>query len=710
MFKNNDKYLNRDLSWLEFNARVLDEAADRLSPLLERLKFISIFSSNLDEFYMVRVAGVSRQLHTGKIKVYKGSGYFPHELMSAIDRRVRTLTARQHRFLYGEILPALEKEGVKLSSWDSLPPALRDNMRRIFLEKIFPVLTPIGIDSFHPFPLIPNLGLELLIRLRKPGETHDRFAVMEVPSGLPRFMEVESNGRAHTFITLENLISNNLDSLFGGFELRECSAFRITRDMDFSIDEESVADLLTEIQVALQKNAKRNIVRLEIASAMKPSSRAWLLRMLGVGSETVFPCAEEINLKSFFELSGIDRPDLRNEELTPLPSIHIPRDKTIFETIREQGSFLMHHPFESFDPVVRFLDEAASDPDVLAIKQTLYRVSGNSPVVKALIRAALNGKQVSVLVELKARFDEENNINWARELDAAGAHVVYGVANLKVHCKVLLVVRRESNGIQRYMHLGTGNYNDKTARLYTDLGMFTNDRAIASDVSSLFNVITGFSTPPSWNKLLVAPFNMLDHLIFLIDREAGLSTAQNPGSIRMKVNSMIDYEVISHLYDAARKNVKIELVVRGICGINPFSLPEKYRKNISVVSIIDRFLEHSRIYRFGNNGSPEYYLGSADVMQRNLRRRIEVLFPVEKPESRAELDFILDCELNDRRKGRGLIGKGIYSRTYTGTAAFAESQSQLKIYRYYKERYKKFRAAKHDTSGMLTVFNAPKNS
>ena len=476
--------------------------------------------------------------------------------------------------------------------------------------------------------------------------------------------------------------------------------------MDFSIDEESIADLLTEMQIALQKKARRKVVRLEISSTMRRASREWLAEMLKTSTESIFSISGMLNLKDLFRLAGLKNfPELMDKPLPPLASVNLPKGSDIFRVIREKGGFLLHHPYESFSPVIRFLEEAANDPNVLAIKQTLYRVSGNSPVVKALIRAARSGKQVSVLVEIKARFDEENNINWARELANAGAHVVYGIAGLKVHCKALMVVRQEEDGIHRYMHLGTGNYNDKTAQLYTDLGFFTDDKSIADDVSALFNVITGFSSPPDWNKLWVAPFNIKEKLIYHIDRESELSTPQNPGSITMKVNSLIDYEIIEHLYEAAQRHVKINLIVRGICGINPFSLPKPFAKNITVVSILDRFLEHARIYRFANNGDPVYYIGSADVMPRNIRRRIEVLTPIESENLRRELDFILDCGLRDKRKGRRLIGANKFSRP-VASAATEPSRSQYKLYDFYKTRLEKAR----EMIGLdeaLTIFTSP---
>lgn len=687
--RSKQKYVNRDISWVEFNSRVLDEAADAGNPLVERLKFVAIFSGNLDEFYMVRVAGISQQLDAGAVSVE--GGFDPAELLAQLDARIRKLAARQRRYLYADILPSLEREGVRIADWHSLDIAKRESLRRTFRNEYLPVLTPVGVDSSHPFPLVPNLGLELLVRLKKDGETRERFAMVEVPASMPRFIVAETSGENVALVTSESLIENNLDLLFNKCEILECSCFRISRDMDFYIDEEATDDLLEEIQTALRKKTRRRVVRVEVSAGMTKKSREWLCGHLAFESSLVFSHAGMLNLKDLFQLADIvSKPSLKAAPLPPLPSIHADANLSMFENIaKSDGGFLVHHPYESFDTVVRLLNEAAADPNVLAIKQTLYRVSGNSPVVNALIRAARNGKQVSVLVELKARFDEENNINWARELADAGAHVVYGIAGLKVHCKMLMIVRREAEGIHRYMHLGTGNYNDKTAKQYTDLGFFTDEKSIANDISALFNVITGFSASPQWNKILAAPFNIRERLIYMIDREAESSSAQNPGEITIKVNSLIDFEIIDHLYAAARKNVKINLIVRGICGINPWSLPAKAAKNIRVVSILDRFLEHARIYRFANFGDPSYYIGSSDIMPRNLRRRVEVLFPIEKQSLRKELDMILELQLNDRRKGRRLTAANTFSRTNKPTDPTAES-SQLKLYKFYKKRYDDF--------------------
>ncbi len=700
-----DQFINRDVSWMEFNSRVLDEAADPGNPLLERLNFIAIFSSNLDEFCMVRLAGISSQLAHGFHTIYKDCGYDPRILMAGLKRKIRMQVERQYRYLNEDILPEMKRNSIVIAAWDQLTSTQKNTALKIMTSEIFPVLTPIGIDQSHPFPLVPNLGLEMLIRLIPEKSRTEKFALLEVPNVIPRFIQLESSAQGVVFIPAEELIRNHLNMLFSGAKIKECSYFRVTRDMDFSIDEESIADLLTELQIALRKKTKRNVVRLELSADMTQKSRKWLLGKLNISSENALiqPIPGLLNLKSMFALASLQSfPALRNEPLPPLPALFA-KGKDILRTIREKGPFLIHHPYISFDPVVKMLEQAAEDPAVLAIKQTLYRVSGDSPVVHALIRAARSGKQVSVLVELKARFDEENNINWARELAQAGAHVVYGIAGLKVHCKALMVIRREEDGIHRYVHLSTGNYNDKTARLYTDLGYFSDDPLLARDVSALFNVITGFSAPPDWNKLIVAPFNMLEKILFMIDREAAYSTRENPGHIVIKINSLIDYEVIEHLYRAAEKHVKIELIVRGICGLTPYSLSPEAAANIRIVSILDRFLEHARIYYFANNGSPEYYLGSADLMPRNLRRRIETLFPVDSPAIREELDFILHAGLSDKRKGRVVCGVNQYSKT-DHTQAFENTRSQIVLYNYYRERLAKEEKKNNPAEGNFTVF------
>lgn len=693
MKKPSVRFINRDISWTEFNSRVLDEAADPGNPLLERLNFISIVSNNLDEFCMVRLAGVSSQLDKGYKKVYKDYGYEPVRLMAELKRRILRLVKRQYGCLEKEIMPQLEEHGIRIVSWEKLTASQKNTASHIMNSELYPVLTPIAIDDEHPFPLVPNLGLEMLIRLLPAKSKTEKYALLEVPAVIPRFILLENSAERLVFIPAEELIRNHLELFFSGAEIRECSMFRVTRDMDFALEADSVSDLLTELQLALRKKTKRSAVRLEYSSDMSAKARKWLISQLGITPEKVLiqPVPGLLNLKAVSELASLQHlPELHNPPLPPLPFHPLDdRDRDIFSAIRENGPFLLHHPYLAFDPVLRLLETAADDPDVLAIKQTLYRVGGgSSPVVQTLIRAARNGKQVTVLVELKARFEEQNNMNWAMELAEAGAHVVYGVAKLKIHCKALLVVRREENGIHRYVHLSSGNYNSKTAKLYTDLGYFSDDPLLVRDVSALFNVITGFSAAPSWNRLIVAPFTLREKVLSMIDQEARCSTPENPGRIIIKINSLIDYEVIEHLYQAAEKNVRIDLIVRGICGLTPCAVSAKAAANIRIVSVIDRFLEHSRIYYFAGSGSPQYYIGSADLMPRNLNRRVELLVPVDSPEHRKELDFILQTMLADERKGRHVCGFNQYTGILRQQGG-EKTRSQLALYEYYRQRSRK---------------------
>ncbi len=667
---NGERFINRDISWLEFNRRVLEEAADRGNPLMERLKFLAIFSSNLDEFFMVRIAALTSRFHqTGNPAAGR--------LLARLKKRIGELVREQYAYYRKVILPELAESGIRILSYRRLTAKQKREADLLFEREILPVLTPIAIDSTHPFPLLPNLGLELLIRLRHPaegGKMQEGFAVLEVPAVLPRFIMLEKSESAVCCIPAEELIAKNINLLFRGCEILECSPFRITRDMDLSIDDESIDDILSEMQIALQKKMKRMVIRLEISAGMSEAGYAFLQKNLNVSQ--VYTIRGPLNLKALSALA-IPRsyPHLSDIPLPPLPPYRIDPARNVMENIRQQGSLLIHHPYESFEPVIRLLEEAAEDPAVLAIKQTLYRVSDHSAIVNALIKAARNGKQVTVLFEIKARFDEENNIRRARELAEAGAHAVYGIAGLKVHAKALLIVRREEDGLlRRYVHLGTGNYNEQTALLYTDLGYFSTDPLLTEDIACLFNIITGFSEPISWHKLMVAPFDLRTKILEKIDREQV--------RITIKANAVIDSEIMEHLCLAAERGVEVKLAIRGICGLEA-------NEKISIVSIVDRFLEHSRIYIFDNQGNPEYYMGSADLMPRNMKRRIEILFPVEQPELREELDRIMEIVFSDKRKGRRVTGHNLYSCTGDGsTDCFEETRSQLALYRYYQDRLK----------------------
>ncbi|MFA4945224.1 MAG: polyphosphate kinase 1 [Lentisphaeria bacterium] len=678
-------FLNRELSWLEFNGRVLEEAADRTLPLLERLKFIAIFSNNLDEFFMVRVAGLHRQVDA-RADVKDPLGLTPAEQLRRIRRRVQMLLRRQQRLLAREILPGLAAQGLGLRRLAELSPAEAAAMRQHFMQEVMPVLTPVAVDPSHPFPLLASGILELAVSLRRPGGKRPLRAFVEVPRLLPRFIPVHGRrpregGGGNGFVPLEELILGHLGELFPGMEILHAFPFRITRDMDFSLDEEGAADLLKVLTAELRHRRRREPIRLELPCRGGGAMLPWLLRQLNIEPAEVYEIDGWLQLADFFAfVEKVRRPALLDPEWPPLPSPLLEPGESLFAAIRRNGSLPLFHPYEAFDPVVRLLEEAAADPSVLAIKQTLYRVSGDSPVIRSLQRAAENGKQVTVIVEVRARFDEERNIQWAHSLEQSGVHVIYGVVGLKIHCKALLIVRREEGHIRRYVHLATGNYNDRTARVYTDIGVFLADPDLCLDVASLFNVMTGLGAPPAWRKIAAAPFNLRQTFLELIDREARLSTPQHPGRIAAKVNSLVDPEIIDHLVAAARAGVRVELVVRGICCLRP---GVDDGGNIRVVSVVDRFLEHSRIYRFANGGNPEYWLSSADWMPRNLDRRVELLFPVEDPAARGLLDALLQFPLADRRKGRTLLPDGHYT---VPRQTHQETRSQRRTYELFRAR------------------------
>ena len=680
--------LLRDDSWLSFNARVLEEAVDPAVPLLERAKFLSIFSSNLDEFFMVRIAGLARHAPDAVAR-FGGRYYFsPFELRQRLLRRIRVLTARQYAGWERDLKPALAAHGIRFVRWDELPEECAAEASALFEREYRSVLTPVAVaPDAEESPLVPGLTLELLIRVQRPGTDEIRTAFMQVPTRSGRFLHFESLDKPgeYLLLPLEELVMAKAAEFFPGCTVLECAAFRVTRDRDLTPDEDT-GDLLSEMQAILRKRGKRTIVRLETSSSMSAATRAFLMRTLGVNADEHFSVRGPVDLTCLMELRELPgHADLLDPPLPPLPSPRCPVGRSMFDCIRDGGPFFLHVPYESFDPVIRLLSEAADDPDVIAIKQTLYRVGQDPPVVHALIRAAQTGKQVTVFFEIMARFDEENNIRLSRELADAGAHVVYGVPKIKVHAKMLLIVRREGNEVRRYLHLPTGNYNCATVKQYTDIGLFTCDDALADDVSALFHAITGLSAPATWNKIVAAPYNMRERILAMIDREAALSTPAQPGGITLKINALQDPEVIEHLYEAARRGVRIDMVVRGICALNPASLPPEAAANIRVVSIVDRFLEHSRIYRFANGGAPEYFIGSADLMPRNLSHRVEILVPVESPALRDELDVILFTSLHDRRKGRRLTGENRYSHT-TGTLRHESERAQVSLYNYYKRR------------------------
>jgi polyphosphate kinase len=676
-------FINRDLSWLDFNARVLEEAYDKNLPILDRLKFVAIFSNNLDEFFMVRAAGLKQQLDAGHNEKDL-CGLSVGEQIEEIKKRVQDLLSRQYALLTNDILPEMRRKGIVILNRNEYGVEERNEISKIFKKLVFPVLTPIAVDPSHPFPVVNNCAIGIAVELKTNKSRKVVKALVEVPSVLPRFVVISTKKYPglRCYVMLEDIILEFINELFSGCEIVETTLFRITKDMDFSVDDDGVDDLLSHIKKELLRRRKRHTLRLELLKDRRGKIENWLMEQLGIDQNSKYIVDGPLHLANFLELLGKESGGkLVEEEWPPLPHHDFKEEESIIKTIADKKNIPLFLPFQSFSPVIRLLEEAASDPNVLAIKQTLYRVGGDPPVVRALQRAAENGKQVTVIVELKARFDEGNNIVWAKRLEDSGVHVIYGIPGLKIHCKALMIIRKEKSGIQRYLHLSTGNYNDKTAKIYTDIGLFTNDQILASDISFLFNVMTGYSEPPaSWKKIAVAPFDLKEKFISLIDREARLSTVHNPGRIIAKMNSLVDDSIIEHLYKAACVGVKIDLIVRGICSLKPGQGTD----NIRVTSIIDRYLEHSRVYYFQNAGAPEYYMSSADWMPRNLYKRIEILFPVEDERMKKNLGAVLEYQLNDTMKKRELIPSGLYTES-DKTGNNREYRSQKQTYEFFKK-------------------------
>jgi polyphosphate kinase len=664
-------YINRELSWLEFNRRVLEEALDEHYPLLERVKFLSIFSTNLDEFFMIRVAGLKQQVAAG-VAVSALDGMTPAEQLTTIRRVVLAQLDLHRRCWLDEVKLKLHDQGIHLLDYPDLTAEQRAFCKDYFEREVFPVLTPLAFDPSHPFPHISNLSINLAVVINDPEEG-ERFARVKVPAVLPRLIPI-SGGRCdgpehipperrYCFVWLDQVIAEHVDALFPGLELVETYAFRITRNADMEIQEEEAADLLRTIQQGVRQRRFGASVRLSIEQDMPPRIRELLLANLKLTPDDLYEVRGPLGLADLMQLTKIDRPDLKDPPFYPqAPPVlrHIRSSAELFAAIRQQD-ILLHHPYDSFQPLVELIEAAAEDPEVLAIKQTLYRVGINSPIVKALMHAREQDKQVTVLVELKARFDEENNITWARALERAGVHVVYGLVGLKTHAKIALVVRRETDGLRRYVHLGTGNYNATTARLYTDLGLLTCRPEIGADASDLFNFLTGYSRQRRYRKLLVAPVSLRERLESLIRREIALAEQGRVGRVIFKLNAVVDPPMIELLYQASRAGVKVDLIARGICCLRP-GIPG-LSEHISVRSIVGRFLEHSRIYYFANGGADEVYLGSADLMQRNLDRRVETLFPIEDSALVAHIrDKLLTVYLRDTMRARILLPDGTYMR------------------------------------------------
>lgn len=676
-FTNSEYYENRELSWLKFNGRVLNEARDKTIPLLERLKFVGITSSNLDEFFMVRVASLKDMVHAG-YKKKDIAGMTASEQLTAINAATRALVDAQYSTYNRSLLPLLKEQNVEVAdSYEGLSEAQREFADAYFKESVYPVLTPMAVDASKPFPLIRNktLNIGALIK-RKSTDKDIEFATVQVPSVLPRLIEIPSEKEGgRTFLLLERMIEYHISKLFLNFKVACAFPYRVMRNADLPIDEEEAADLLKEIQKQLKKRQWGEVIRLEVEDGIDEKLLTILKENLKVKDEDVYKINGPLDLTFVMKLYGMEGcDDLRYKKYQPQRVPQIEPGEDIFEAIRK-GDILMHHPYQTFDPVVDFIRQASVDPDVLAIKQTLYRVSGNSPIIASLAQAAENGKQVFVLVELKARFDEEHNIVWAKKLEQAGCHVIYGLVGLKTHSKIALVVRREEEGIRRYVHLGTGNYNDSTAKLYTDCGIFTCSEAIGEDATAVFNMLSGYSEPLSWNRLVVAPIWLRKKFLKLINREAKHAREGREGKIVAKMNSLCDKDIIAALYEASSAGVQIDLVVRGICCLK-VGIPG-ISENIRVRSIVGNFLEHSRIFYFHNDGAPEIFMGSADWMPRNLDRRVEILFPVEDEEIQKSVCHILELELKDNVKAHILNQNGEYEKMDKRGKTLVNSQDQF---------------------------------
>ncbi len=648
-------YVNRELSWMDFNARVLEEAFKKENPVMERVRFIGITASNLDEFFMVRVAGVKEQIDLN-YRITDPSGLTPEELFPTLSDKIHSFVEKQYSCYTRSLLAALKRVGIRFLSTDELDEEQQRYVSDYFSKVLFPVLTPLAVDRSRPFPFLANKSLNIAVRLKEESESF--FAVIQVPGILSRFLRVPSSSGT-CYILLENVIIQNLKALFELNEICSACPFRITRDSDLDIDEDS-EDLFVEIQKSIKRRKRGKPVRLELYSKHDRETESFLTDMLEVNDFDVYEIPGPLDLTFCSKFSSL--PEYENLCFKPIRPQYPPLDfwgcDDLFKAIRERDR-MVHHPYESFEIVVDFVRKAAEDENVLAIKQTLYRVSGHSPIVAALIRAAENGKQVTVLVELKARFDEENNLMWAKKLEEAGCHVIYGLIGLKTHCKILLVVRRDEDGIRRYLHMGTGNYNDSTARIYTDIGLFTCREPYGMDASSLFNVLTGYSRSPEYNKFIVAPIGMRAFFGRMIQREITNAQHSLPCGITVKLNSLVDPDLIRQLYQASKAGVPVRLIVRGICCLIPGIAG--ISENITVHSIVGQLLEHSRIYRFENGGNPKLFLGSADWMQRNFDKRVELVFPVEDEALRQRLFRILELMQSDNTNTRVMNSDGTYS-------------------------------------------------
>ncbi|GAA1421364.1 RNA degradosome polyphosphate kinase [Agrococcus citreus] len=669
-----DRFLDRELSWLAFNERVLEMAEDPNTPLLERANFLAIFASNLDEFFMVRVAGLKRRIATG-LAVPTNVGIAPAELLQQIVQRAHDLQQRHARIALESFQPELDVAGISVVRWHQLTDAEQEAMSARFEAEIFPVLMPLAVDPAHPFPYISGLSLNLAVRVRVPGEPEDQFARLKVPAVLPRFVELPRGGHSQRFLPLEELIANNLDEVFSGMEIVEHHAFRVTRNEDVTIDEDDTENLIQALEHELSRRKFGPPIRLEVSEDIDDDTFALLVDELGITDSEVYRLPGLLDLSGLFQLAGIDRPDLRYTKRVPVTAAaFLPTDQDertdFFQSITRKD-VLVHHPFESFATSVQaLLEQAADDPDVLAIKQTLYRTSGDSPVVAALIRAAAAGKQVLALVEVKARFDEQANIRWARQLERAGVHVVYGIVGLKTHCKLMMIVRRENGRLRSYCHIGTGNYNPKTSRIYEDFGLFTDNDQVGRDITRLFNELSGYAKEKSYQRLLVAPRHLRKGLLQRIERETRAALDGRTARIRIKVNSIVDEQIIDALYRASRAGVDVEIWVRGICSIKP-GVPG-LSERITIRSIVGRYLEHSRVFIFWNDGDPEVFIGSADMMHRNLDRRVEVLIQLTSSEHKRDIQQHFDKAMSPQTQSWWAESDGTWTRRF-----YAEDGSPL---------------------------------
>ncbi|WP_084631780.1 RNA degradosome polyphosphate kinase [Demequina aestuarii] len=677
-----DRYLDRELSWLAFNERVLELAEDEATPLLERARFLAIFASNLDEFFMVRVAGLKRRIAAG-FAVPSATGMSPTRLVDALTERAHHLMDRHADVFEDQVLPGLQEQGIHLVHIGSLEETERERLRKLFRSDIFPVLTPLAVDPAHPFPYISGLSLNLAVELRDPESLKQFFARVKVPETLPRFLSVDSTGKAaqvtdasalsdepRSFVPLEDVIAEHLDYLFPGMEVVSSSTFRVTRNEDVEVEEDDAENLLKAMERELLRRRFGPAVRLEVAQDLPDHIHDLLVRELGITEHDVFHLPAPLDLTGLNVIADLDRPKLQFPAFRPtthhqLAPVETADEQNVFDAIR-RGDILLHHPYDSFSTSVQaFLSQAALDPKVLAIKQTLYRTSGDSPIVDALIEAARNGKQVLALVEIKARFDEQQNIGWARKLEKAGVHVVYGLVGLKTHCKLSLVVRQEDEGLVRYCHIGTGNYHPKTARLYEDYGLLTNDTEVGADLTKLFNQLSGYAPKAKFKRLIVAPTGVRIGLIDRIEREAENARAGKDAWVRFKLNSIVDEKTIDALYRASQAGVRVDLVVRGICALKP-GVPG-LSENIRVRSVLGRFLEHSRVFAFANDGDPEIFLGSADLMHRNLDRRIEALISIVAPHQKEFLLENIDMAMSSDYSAWELSEDGVFTRTTRDT-------------------------------------------